>query len=168
MDLLIPPLICTCTDAWLSVSHFELESNATLFGCSNGSSAGLWKFSLLDPISLWHSPIIMGLVFLVALLSLFSTLSCFLALQWLQARLMYPTPQSWSVRVSHFSQPWFLSLGNNMRNQDLDTTYGCYNWDMSLCSQLVEPGDACVCTNPCISTYALRHLHVTTSMLSCI
>lgn len=166
MGLLIPSLTYTSVDSWIFISARRFSSNTALFGCSNGCSSGHWKFFPWDPIALWHSPIITGLVFLVVLLFLFSALSCFLALQRLQAHLGQPVPQSWSPRVSHFSKPWFLLLANNVRNQDRDASYGRHARDKSLPSQR-QSREMCVCANPCVSTRALRHLHATVSISTC-
>lgn len=106
--------------------YFRSSSNTTLFWCLNCCSSGHWECFSLDPVSLWHSPIIIGLVFWLSFI--FPHVLTFWHYRMLQAHLVSFMPQSWGPRISHFSTCWFFLLESDIRNQDLGTSYGCDNW----------------------------------------
>lgn len=88
-----------------------LWSNMSLFSCSICSSFSHRKLFRLAPVSIWYTLIIMSFCFCFCTSLLGGTMRhCRLLLC-----ISCPSP-----RISHFSkEPWFTSLWNDNRNQDL-------------------------------------------------
>ena len=134
---------------YINVAHgylFQILGNNPvllyLFCCSNCSSSAHRELIQFVPVSLWHTLIIVGLLFVFG----------FLALTFWHSRLIlyssYPTPG-----LSHFSYFFkeflFLLLGSGLENQELPTR--CAHFASRL-SQLRQQGHISVSwfTDTCI------------------
>ena len=119
-----------------------------LFCFSNSSSFDHWALFWLDFHVLLTYPIIfLGHLYFVALQDAPSS-SCI--------SFFLPNPI-----INHFfKESWFLLRENYVRNQDLGIRYAyCYSCLIASRSfQLIEKGNICIYTNPCISIYTYMYL----------
>lgn len=124
-----PLFVYISMDLWAFILYFRLNPVPPyLLFCSDRSILGCGELFPLAPLSLLHTPVIMGFGFFFSSFLSTSLLSGSISCSRLTFYVFWP-------RRSHFSkESWFILLGNGFRNEDLGVRRVLCCWGVVVCS----------------------------------